>query len=48
MRVTAVEACSRATLEVAVAVAALVAVAQLEGDEEELPAAGGSLPICSM
>ena len=38
--VTAVEAHSRATLEVARAVAAQVVVAQLEEDKEELPAAG--------
>ena len=37
---TVVEACSRATLEVAGAVAALVVVAQLEEEEEEVPAAG--------
>ena len=48
MRVTAVEACSRAALEVAAAVAALVVVAQLEGDEEELLAPCRSVPICSM
>ena len=48
MRVTDAEAWSRAALEVAAAVAALVVVTQLEGDEEELPAAAGSGPVCSM
>ena len=48
MRVTAAEVRSRAALEVAVAMAALVVVAQLERDEEELPAAGASRPICNM
>ena len=42
----AAEAHSMATLELAVAVAALVVVA-LEGDEEELPWAAGSGPICT-
>ena len=47
MWVTAVEACSRAALEVAEAVAALVAVAHLEGDGEALPAAASGA-VCSM
>ena len=47
MWVTAVEAHSRAALEVAAAVAALVVVANLEGDEEELLAAGSGA-VCSM
>ena len=38
---------SRATLEFGAAVAALVVVAKLEGDEEELPVAAGSGPVCS-
>ena len=46
MRVTSVEACSRATLEVAGAVAALVVVAQLEVDEEEVSDAGSGA-VCS-
>ena len=48
MRVMAAEARARAALEVGAAVAALVVVAQLEGDEEELLAAAGSGPICSV
>ena len=42
----AVEACSMATLELAVAVAALVVVA-LKGDEEELPWTAGSGLVCT-
>ena len=45
MRVTTLQARSRAALDVAVAVAALVGVAQLEGDKEELPATSGSGPV---
>ena len=48
MMVMAAEPRFRAALEVAAPVGALVVVAQLEGDEEELPADGGSGPICSM
>ena len=48
MRVTAAEAHYRAALEVAAGVAALVVVAQLEVDEEELLAAVGSGPTCNM
>ena len=40
------EACYMAALELAAAVAVLVVVA-LEGDEEELPVAAGSGPICT-
>ena len=45
-RVMAAEARSMAALELAAAVAALVVVA-LEGDEEELPLAAGSGPVCT-
>ena len=48
MRMTAAEAHYRAALEVAAAVAALVVVAQLEVDEEELLAAVGSGPACNV
>ena len=48
MRVMAAEAHYRATLEVGVAVAALVVVAQLGMDKEELLAAVGSGPTCNM
>ena len=42
----AVETRSMAALELAEAVAALVVVV-LEGDEEELPSAAGSGPVCT-
>ena len=48
MMVTAAEAHYRATLEVSAAVAALVVVAQLEVDEEELLVAVGSGPACNV
>ena len=48
MRVMAAEAHYRATLEVAVGVAALVVVTQLEVDEEELLAAVVSGSICNV
>ena len=48
MRVTAAKAHYRVALEVGVAVAALVVVAQLEVDDEELVVAVGSGPTCNM
>ena len=48
MRVTAAEVHYRAALEVGAPVAALVVVAQLEVDEEELLVAVGSNPTCNV